>query len=248
MHLICSLAWKKGIVPDDWIKAIIIPIYKGKGDRKECGSYRGISLLSIPGKVYGRILIERVTEMTESKISQEQGGFRKGRGCIDQIFTVKSVAEKYLSKGRKLYAAFMDLEKAYDRVDREGLWEVLRIYGVGGQLLNGMKAFYERASACVKVDGETGESFEIKVGVRQGCVMSLWLLNIYTDDVVREMKAKIGPGKGAKLQWEGERWWLVASFFADNTVLLADSEKELQSVVDEFSRVCERRKLKVNVN
>ena len=98
MHLICSLAWKKGIVPDDWIKAIIIPIYKGKGDRKECGSYRGISLLSIPGKVYGRILIERVMEMTESKISQEQGGFRKGRRCIDQICTVKSVAEKYVSK------------------------------------------------------------------------------------------------------------------------------------------------------
>ena len=91
------------------------------------------------------------------KIQNKSGaeGFWKGGGCIDQIFTVKSVAEKYVSKGRKLYAAFMDLEKAYDRVDREGLWEVLRIYGVGGQLLNGMKAFYERASACMKDDGET---------------------------------------------------------------------------------------------
>ena len=119
---------------------------------------------------------------------------------------------------------------------------------MGGQLLNGMKAFYERTRAFVKVDGETGESFEIKVEVKQGFVMSSRLFNIHMDGVVREMKAKIGPGKGAKLQWEGERWWLVASFFADNTVLLAESEKELQSVVDEFSRVCERRKLKVNVN
>ena len=65
MHLICNLAWEKCIVPDDWIKAIIIPIYKGKGDRKECGSYRGISLLSIPGKVYGRVLIVRVMEITQ---------------------------------------------------------------------------------------------------------------------------------------------------------------------------------------
>ena len=246
MHLICTLAWEKGIVPDDWIKAIIVPIYKGKGDRKECGSYRGISLLSIPGKVYGRVLIVRVMEITDSKISQEQGGFRKGRGCIDQIFTVKSVAEKYINKGRKLYAAFIDLEKAYDRVDREGLWDVLRIYGVGGQLLNSMRAFYECASACVRVDGETGESFEIKVGVRQGCVMSPWLFNIYMDGVVREMKAKIGKRQGAKLLQGKEEWWLVASLFADDTVLLAESKEELQKVVNEFCRVCERRKLKVN--
>ena len=135
------------------------------------------------------------------------------------------MAEKYVSKGRKIYDAFMDLEKAYDRVDREGLWEVLRIYGVGGQLLNGMKAFYERVSACVKVDGETRESFEIKIGVRQGCVMSPWLFNIYMDGVVREMKAKIRQRKGAKIQWVGKRWWMVASLFADDTVLLAESEE-----------------------
>ncbi len=95
----------------------IVPLYKGKGRRSECSSYRGISLLSIPGRVYGRILTERLLEVTEQKVSEDQGGFRKGRGCVDQIFAVKRLVEGYLGKDKKLYAAFMDLEKAYDRVD-----------------------------------------------------------------------------------------------------------------------------------
>ena len=245
MHLICNLAWKQGTVPKDWVKAIMVPIYKGKGSKDECGSYRGISLLSIPGKVYGKVIIERVMEITESRISEEQGGFRKGRGCVDQIFSVKMTVEKYLAKDRKLYAAFMDLEKAYDRVDWNALWDVLKIYGVGGQLLNGIKAFYKEASACVRVNGEMSESFDIRVGVRQGCVMSPWLFNIFMDSVIREMKAKVGK-VGARMNVEGERWWLVTSLFADDSVLMAESESELQKIVDEFNMVCKRRKLKVN--
>ncbi len=66
-----------------------------------------------------------------------------------------------------LYAAFMDPEKAYDRVDREAFWSILKIYGVGGELLEGIKAFYKEASACVKVDGELSDSFAIGVGVRR---------------------------------------------------------------------------------
>ncbi len=73
-------------------------------------------------------------ERRKGKVSEEQGGFRKGRECIDQIFAMKRLVEEYLGKDKK-YAAFMDLEKAYDWVDREALWNVLYIYGVGGQLL-----------------------------------------------------------------------------------------------------------------
>ncbi len=80
---------------------------------------------------------------------KSRGGFRKGRGCVDQIFAMKMLVEEYLGKNKKLYAAFMDLEKAYDRVDREALWNVLKIYGVGGQLLKGIQAFYREANAWV---------------------------------------------------------------------------------------------------
>ena len=245
MFWLCDLAWKQREVPDEWRKAVIVPLHKGKGSKNECNNYRGISLLSVPGKVYGRILTERLMEATEAKVSEEQGGFRKGRGCVDQVFAIKMIVEEYLGKDKKLYAAFMDLEKAYDRVDREALWNVLRVYGVGGQLLEGIKAFYRNASACVRVDGEVSESFSVEVGVRQGCVMSPWLFNVFMDGCIREMKAKVGD-VGARLNLNGESWRVVTCLFADDTVLLAESERQLQKVVDEFHKVCLRRKLKVN--
>ncbi len=86
----------------------------------------------------------------------------------------------------------MDLEKAYDRVDWLPLRDVLNIYGVGGKLLSAIQSFYEESSRCVKISGETSEHFEIKVGLRQGCVMSPWLFNIYMDGVMIEMKGKVG--------------------------------------------------------
>ncbi len=73
------VAWGGGVVPADWTKAITAPVYKGEGRRRECGSCRGISLLSIPRKVYGRVIIEKVERLTGKKISEEQGGFRKER-------------------------------------------------------------------------------------------------------------------------------------------------------------------------
>ncbi len=128
---------------------------------------------------------------------------------MDQIFAVKILVEKYLEKNRKRFAAFMDLEKAYDRVDRKGLWETLRVYGVGGKLLEGVRSFYENASASVRVNGELSESFKVKVGVRQGCVMSPWLFNIYMDGCIREVKGRV-QDLGARLNVRGVKQPLVA--------------------------------------
>ncbi len=102
-----------------------MPLYKGKGNREECNNYRGISLLSVPGKIYGRILNERMMKITDKSVGDEHGGFQKSRECVDQIFAMKILVEKYLEKDRKLFAAFMDLEKACDGVDRKSLWETL---------------------------------------------------------------------------------------------------------------------------
>ena len=84
----------------------------------DCANYRGISLLSIVGKLYGRILIERVIYCTKEQLGEEQGGFRRGRGCVDQVFALRTIIEKYLETKKDVFIAFMDLEKAYDRVDR----------------------------------------------------------------------------------------------------------------------------------
>ncbi len=85
--------------------------------------------------------------------------------CGSNIFLQDG--SRKIEKRKKLYAAFMDLEKAYDRVDWLALWEVLRIYGVGGKLLSAIKSFYEAASAFVRINVETSEHFEIKMGLRQ---------------------------------------------------------------------------------
>ncbi len=93
-------------------------------------------------KIKKKIINERWKNIIERRNKCRKEGRKKGRGCVDQIFAMKRLMEGYLGKDKKLYAAFMDLEKAYDRVDREALWSVLRIYGVGGQLLKGIQAFY----------------------------------------------------------------------------------------------------------
>src|ERR1041384_409583 len=81
-------------------------------------------------------------------------GFMKGRGCVDQIFTLRMIVEKCLDVGKKVFAVFVDLEKAYDRVNRRELCQVLCEYGVRGKLLDGLRAMYENSKACVRVDGK----------------------------------------------------------------------------------------------
>ena len=109
-------------------------------------------------------------------IDDKQGGFRLGRG-VNQIFTLKQIGEKE----RRVYMGFMNLEKAYDSVNREALWQVLRIYDVGDELLSGIKSMYINSLACVRVIGEENENFRIESDVRQGCIMSPWLFNMYMD-------------------------------------------------------------------
>ena len=248
LERVLGACFEESVAPRDFRDMCMVPCYKGKGDKYDCNSYRGICLMSVVGKLYGRVLINRVVKGTEAAIGEEQCGFRKGRGCVDQIFVVRQLCEKFLGKGRDVYFAFMDLEKAYDRVDRRALWQVLRMYGLGGKLLGGIQSLYEENRMCVKVGNEVSEWFESKVGLRQGCVMSPWLFNIYMDGVVREVYARVG-GNGVNLvEDDGRHWELCQVLFADDTALVADSEDKLQKIVEEFDRVCVRRKLKINVN
>lgn len=244
---VLNVCFESGIVPVDWVSACIVPLYKGKGDKYECTSYRGISLLSVVGKVYGRILIKRVRGCTEGMIGEEQCGFRSGRGCVDQVFAVRQLCEKYLEKGKGIFWAFMDLEKAYDRIDRDALWVVLEGYGVGGKLLNGVKSFYVNSRACVRVGNCVSEWFDVRVGLRQGCVMSPWLFNVFMDGVVREVNAS-GRGGLNLLDEVGNEWNVSQLLFADDTALVAESEEKLQELCEEFGRVCARRKLRINVS
>src|SRR5438445_8402418 len=105
---------RKGKVPTDWCKSWMISIYKGKGDAMECGSYRGIKLLEHAMKVFERVIEARVRDRV--KIDNMQFGFSPGKGTTDAIFIVRQLQEKYLAKKKDLWMAFIDLEKAFDRV------------------------------------------------------------------------------------------------------------------------------------
>ena len=127
--------------------------------------------MSVVGKLYGRVLINTISSETECAIGEEQCGFRRGRGCVDQVFVVKQVCEKAIERGTEVVWAFMDLEKAYDRVDRSALWKVLCIYGVGGRLLRGVQCFYESSRVCVRDVRKSGDSVVVRVKDETGNVV-----------------------------------------------------------------------------
>ena len=140
----------------------------------------------------------------------------------------------------------MDLEKAYDTIGRHGMWQMLRVYGVGGKLLKAVQSFYVDSRACVRVGNDVSERFPGNVGLRQGCVMSPWLFNVYMDGVVRVVNVRV-LWKGLELlSANGGRFEINQLLFGDDTAQVADSEDKLCRLVSEFGRVCERRKLRVN--
>ena len=166
---------------------------------------------------------------------------------IAQVFAARQVCEKYLANRKHVFWAFMDLEKAYDTIDRHGMWQMLRVYGVGGKLFKAVQSFYVESRARVRVGNDLSEWFPVNVGLRQGCMMSPWLFNVYMDGVVREVNVRV-VGKGLELlSSNGGRFEINQLLFADDTALVADSKDKLYRLVSEFGRVCERRKLRVNV-
>ena len=150
-------------------------------------------------------------------------------------------------KNKKLYLGFMDLQQAFDRVDRNALWQVLMIYGVGGKLLNAIKSMYVDSEACVRINGMEGEWFKVNSGVRQGCVMSPWLFNLYMDGVIKELLMGMEM-EGVKMKMNGAEWKVPCLLYADDLVLCGESEESLSRLVERFGRICKRRGLKVNVD
>ena len=95
---LCNMVFESGVVPEDWRSAMTVSLYKGKGEGTECKNYRGISLLSVVGQIYAGILIDSVHRVIGGLIDDEQGGFRARKGCVDQIFTLKSIGKKAREK------------------------------------------------------------------------------------------------------------------------------------------------------
>ena len=176
--------WKAEEVPKDWVDAVIVAIPK-KGDLAVCDNWRGISLLDVIGKVFARILQQRLQSVADVELTESQCGFRRGCGCVDMVFCARQMVEKAIEHRESLYMAFVDLRKAYDSVPRDAMWRVLERYGIPPVMIRLIRSFHEDMKAELKINGEALEG-EIAVsnGLRQGCTMAPTLFNMFFNLVV----------------------------------------------------------------
>ena len=118
-----SVVWQEEIVPRQWRDGLIFNIFK-KGDREYFGNYRGITLLIVVGKVFCKILNNRLVQCLdkEGALHEGQAGFRLNRGCMDNVYTLNEIVQGRLREDKKTYTFFLNIQKAYDTVWHDGLW------------------------------------------------------------------------------------------------------------------------------
>ena len=151
-------------MPQDMRDANIITLYKNKGDRSDC-NYRGISFLSIVGKTFARVVLNRLQLLAERVYLEANCGFRAERSPIDMIFSLSQLQEKCREQRRPLYIAFIGLTKALDLVSRAGLFTLLQRIGCPPKLLRMITSFHEDMKGAVQYNGSSSDSFPIKSGV-----------------------------------------------------------------------------------
>ena len=178
--------------------------------------------------------------MTESKVLEAWGGFRKGRSCTDQLFTIRQMSEKMLEKNKKMVVACVDLEKAYDWVGRDKLWNVLGEYGVKGRLLRAIRSLYKKSEACVRVKDELSDWFPITQGVRQGSVMSPWLFNVFMDKIVIEgIESFVGGVRMSTTE-------VCIVMFADHVMLLTERKEDMETNLRELKKAMSNWGMKIH--
>nr|KAG5709545.1 hypothetical protein BaRGS_001595 [Batillaria attramentaria] len=240
LHSLFSKIWEKEEVPAQWKEGIVIKLPK-KGDLRDCSNYRGIMLLSVPGKVLNRILLERMREAVDPMLRDQQAGFRRNRSCADQIASLRIIVEQSLEWNSPLYINFIDYEKAFDSVDREALWKLLRHYGVPGKIISLIQCTYQDMSCRIAHAGQLSESFEVKTGVRQGCLLSPFLFLLVIDWIMKTTTA----GRKNGIQWT--LWTQLDDLdFADDLALLSHSHSQMQDKTTRLEATSAGTGLKIN--
>ena len=177
--------WIKEAIPQEFKDATIIHLFKRKGNPQVCDNHRGISLLSIAGKILARVLLNRLNEHLEQSglLPESQCGFRKDRGTIDMIFTARQLQEKCQEQNVDLYITFVDLTKAFDTVSREGLWKIMAKFGCPAKFITMVRQFNDGMLARVQNDGEFSDPFPVTNGVKQGMYTTCSSFNTVQYDV-----------------------------------------------------------------
>ena len=262
LHALFVEIWKAGRVPQDYKDACIKHLYKNKGVRNVCDNHRGISLLSIAGKILARLILNRIIKHLVDKVCPEsQCGFRSGRGTVDMIFSLRQVAEKVREKNQELYMVFVDLTKAFDTVNRDALWQVLRRLGIPENMLSVIISFHEGMKASVVSDGMMSDPFDVTNGTKQGCVMAPVLFALFFSLMLKHAFSDLDTGVKFQFRSSGGlfnhqrfkaktllRTEIIRDLlFADDAALVATSFEEARVLLDRFSAACKAFGLTISI-
>ena len=237
-----DLVWSNENVPGHWGVGLIVSLFK-KGDKQDPGNYRGITLLNVVGKLYSRILNNRLLRFLEAnnKLHEGQGGFRRGRSCIDNIFSLNELIQGRIRENKATYTFFLDVKKAYDTVWRDGLWFKMWEMGIRGKMWRIVRSLYLKNRSCVYLEGKTSGFFSVNQGVAQGCTLSPTLFLIYIDGLLRELEGC--PDLGVKFSDH----IMHGLLFADDFVGVAETDQTLQSLIDRIHNYSKLWRFEANV-
>jgi hypothetical protein len=233
-QILCDLfgkIWEEEDVPGEWKGGHLVKIPK-KGNLSLCGNYRGIMLLSVPGKVLNGVILQRLKAAVDAELRDNQAGFRPNRSCADQIATLRIILEQSQEFRSPLYAGFLDFEKAFDSLDREVLWQLMRHYAIPEKFINIIKNIYSGTQCRIIHEGQLTEAFNITTGVRQGCLLSPLLFLLAVDWIMRQATYNRQNG----IQWTPFTQ-LDDLDFADDIALLSHNHQQMKDKL----RVVEQR-------
>ena len=149
LHSICQQIWKTQLWPQDWKRAVFIPIPK-KGNATECSNYCTVALISHASKVLLKILQARLQYCVNCELADVQAGFRKGRGTRDQIANILCIIEKTREFQKNTFFCFIDYANAFDCVNHYKLWKILKEMGIPDQLTCLLRSLYAGQEATIR--------------------------------------------------------------------------------------------------
>ena len=186
LHSICQQIWKTQQCPwpQDWKRSVFIPIPK-KGNPQKCSNYCTIALISHASKIILKILQVSLQQYLNCELPDVQAGFRKGRGTKDQIANIRWIIKKTREFQTNIYFCFIKYSKAFDCVDHNKLWKILKEMGIPDHLTCLLRNLYAGQEATVRTGQGTTNRFQIGKGVHQGCILLPCLFNLHGEYIMR---------------------------------------------------------------
>ena len=214
-------------IPEEWRKIILVPFFKNKGDVQCSSNYRGIKLISHSMKLWESVMEDSLRDKV--KICKQQFGFMPGESTTDALFALRVLMEKYREGQKEMHCVFVDLEKAYDRVPRQGLWYCMRKSGADETYAEIVQDMYENCVTASRCPAGLTDSFKREVGLHQGSALSSFLFAMVMDRLTDEIKQKVP-------------WTMM---FADDIVICGESRQQVEANLERWRYALERRRMKV---